>query len=95
MVIDTKPDLTESQDRVYAPELGSQLVMQTGVHPCSDTYAISADIADKHRRIWHDPEPGDITEAANSLAHITGVDLYRTMTQVRSFNLANHVDTLF
>ena len=105
VVIDTKVDLTESQDRVYAPELDSQSVMQPEVPPWSETYDISADSEDKqlddevredkHRRIRHDLEPGDIIEAVNSVARISGVDSYRTMTQVRSFNLANHVDTLF
>ena len=91
VVIDTKVDLTESQDRVYAPELDSQSVMQPEVPPWSETYDISADSEDKqlddevredkHRRIRHDLEPGDIIEAVNSVARISGVDSYRTMTR--------------
>lgn len=43
VVIDTKVDLSESQDRVYAPELDSQSVMQSEVPPWAETYDIAAD----------------------------------------------------
>lgn len=106
VVIDTKVDLSESQDRVYAPELDAQSVMQSEVMPpWADSYDISADSEgelqsflqrfssskppgidrqlddevreDKHRRIRHDLEPGDIIEAVNSVARISGVDSFR------------------
>ena len=105
VLIDTKVDLTESQDRVYAPELDSQSVMQPEVPPWSETYDISADSEDKqlddevredkHRRIRHELEPGDIIEAVNSVARISGVDSYRTMIHRSCFNFTSHVSICF
>ncbi|KAJ7439485.1 beach-domain-containing protein [Mycena latifolia] len=70
---------------VEAPEADSQSIVQVEVPPWAESYEISAtdmddrqlaeEIADdKHRRVRHELEPGDVIEAVTTVARIAGVD---------------------
>ncbi|KAJ7639738.1 beach-domain-containing protein [Mycena polygramma] len=70
---------------VQAPEADSQEVVQVEVPPWAESYEISAtdmddqqlaeEIADdKHRRVRHELEPGDVIEAVTTVARVAGVD---------------------
>ncbi|KAJ7700350.1 beach-domain-containing protein [Mycena rosella] len=70
---------------VEAPEADSQSIVQVEVPPWAESYEISAtdmddrqlaeDITDdKHRRVRHELEPGDVIEAVTTVARIDGVD---------------------
>ncbi|KAJ7075426.1 beach-domain-containing protein [Mycena belliarum] len=79
-------DTSEQNIRnIEAPEADSQSIVQVEVPPWAESYEISAtdmddrqlveDIADdKHRRVRHELEPGDVIEAVTTVARIAGVD---------------------
>ncbi|KAJ6464029.1 beach-domain-containing protein [Mycena sanguinolenta] len=75
----------QSIRNVEAPEADSQSIVQVEVPPWAESYEISAtdmddrqlaeEIADdKHRRIRHELEPGDVIDAVTTVARIAGVD---------------------
>ncbi|KAF7343336.1 hypothetical protein MVEN_01765900 [Mycena venus] len=70
---------------VEAPEADSQSIVQVEVPPWAESYEISATdmddrqlaeeiTDDKHRRVRHELEPGDVIEAVTTVARIAGVD---------------------
>ncbi|KAI0079797.1 beach-domain-containing protein [Panus rudis PR-1116 ss-1] len=84
-VINSKIDTTASFDKVHGPDSDWQSVAQTEVPPWAETYDIASTDTeerqladevheDKHRRIRHELEPGDVIEAAHTVARIQGVD---------------------
>lgn len=72
-------------------EAETRSVMQMELPPWAENYDLSAieaeedrqlteEVAeDKHRRVRHDLEPGDVIEAVNPVARISGVDSSRTL----------------
>lgn len=44
-------------------------------------------VEDKHRRVRHELEPGDVIEAANTVARIFGVDSSRVSQYIYLYNL--------
>ncbi|KAJ7130393.1 beach-domain-containing protein [Mycena epipterygia] len=75
----------QSIRNVEAPEADSQSVVQVEVPPWAESYEISATdmddrqlaeeiTDDKHRRVRHELEPGDVIEAVTTVARIAGVD---------------------
>ncbi|KAJ7720932.1 beach-domain-containing protein [Mycena metata] len=75
----------QSIRNVEAPEADSQSIMQVEVPPWAESYEISATdmddrqlaeeiTDDKHRRVRHELEPGDVIEAVTTVARIAGVD---------------------
>ncbi|CAL1710979.1 unnamed protein product [Somion occarium] len=85
-IINSKIDLSHSQDRIYGPDLDNQSVVHTEVPPWAESYDIAADSEDrqlddevredKHRRIRHELEADDVIEAVTTVARISGVDSY-------------------
>ncbi|KAJ7201121.1 beach-domain-containing protein [Mycena pura] len=70
---------------VEAPEADTQSIVQVEVPPWAESYEISATdmddrqlaeeiTDDKHRRVRHELEPGDVIEAVTTVARIAGVD---------------------
>lgn len=52
-----------------------------------DIRTLAEDIVeDKHRRIRHELEPGDVIERVSTVAHISGVDSWRTCLSVLRFD---------
>ncbi|KAJ7337518.1 beach-domain-containing protein [Mycena albidolilacea] len=75
----------QSIRNVEAPEADSQSIVQVEVPPWAESYEISATdmddrqlveeiTDDKHRRVRHELEPGDVIEAVTTVARIAGVD---------------------
>ncbi|CAK5278628.1 unnamed protein product [Mycena citricolor] len=70
---------------VEAPDIDTQSIVQAEVPPWAESYEISATdmddrqlaeeiTDDKHRRVRHELEPGDVIEAVATVARIAGVD---------------------
>ncbi|KAK7042535.1 hypothetical protein R3P38DRAFT_3448691 [Favolaschia claudopus] len=70
---------------VEEPDTDSQSIVQVEVPPWAESYEISATdmddrqlaeeiTDDKHRRVRHELEPGDVIEAVTTVARIAGVD---------------------
>lgn len=68
-----------------------------------DNHQLAEDVADdKHRRVRHELEPGDVIEAVSTVARITGVDSSResivrpvmSMLSAISWSLDLRADTL-
>ncbi|KAF5370942.1 hypothetical protein D9615_009793 [Tricholomella constricta] len=75
----------ENIRHVQAPDIDTTSMHQVEVPPWAETYEISAtemddrqlaeEISeDKHRRVRHELEPGDVIEAVGTVARIAGVD---------------------
>ncbi|KAJ7143646.1 beach-domain-containing protein [Mycena filopes] len=75
----------QSIRNVEAPEADSQSIVQVEVPPWAESYEISATdmedrqlaeeiTDDKHRRVRHELEPGDVIDAVTTVARIDGVD---------------------
>ncbi|KAL0958994.1 hypothetical protein HGRIS_014308 [Hohenbuehelia grisea] len=84
-VWDSKIDTSDHLRDVHLPDSDTASTTQVEAAPWSDNYEISAtdmedrqlaeEIADdKHRRVRHDLEPGDVIEAVCTVARIAGVD---------------------
>ncbi|KAF8233255.1 beach-domain-containing protein [Tricholoma matsutake] len=82
----SRVDANEQHDRdVQVPATDTTPVNQVEVPPWAESYEISAsemddkqlaeEIADdKHRRVRHELEPGDVIEAVGTVARVAGVD---------------------
>ncbi|KDQ53971.1 hypothetical protein JAAARDRAFT_61057 [Jaapia argillacea MUCL 33604] len=68
---------------IQAPDSDAQSMVQVEVPPWAEAYEVSStdlgqlaeEVAeDKHRRVRHELEPGDVIEAVSTVARIAGVD---------------------
>ncbi|KAF8344869.1 hypothetical protein F5887DRAFT_1061981 [Amanita rubescens] len=87
LVQSTRVDMNEASTReIDTPEAGSKTPDHTAeVPPWAESYEITATdieerqlaediVEDKHRRVRHELEPGDVIEAVQTVARIAGVD---------------------
>ncbi|GBE84628.1 hypothetical protein SCP_0606070 [Sparassis crispa] len=81
----SKVDTKEHNGNVHLSESDSQSLLPAEPSPWHDSYEVSSSdgdehhleeeiVEDKHRRVRHELEPGDVIEAANTVARVSGVD---------------------
>jgi hypothetical protein len=62
----------------------------------SDNRQLTEDVTDdKHRRVRHELEPGDVIEAVSTIARITGVDSSRKSTTESAMSTLSGISRSF